>query len=439
MAQQQSQRLKSRSNLFPEDCFEKREYTDVHEEGELLYRKFHNAASSEATATNVPARVNKSWTLTVLARGKTSGADKILDWMNVVMEGILGKSLSSILFSIYADKNNPSRVLESYKFFFRTSKEVNGNSQPMGLAFSGPHGRPVTITSARAGLKSIVDALRLVESQLPALPAHRFMMCYLFHKPSNSQLFQPVGFRPCQNPIFDPPDNETWHIEKDDLGTMSSGFHTVGLEVNYMACVDYTEVNIPEDMWHMHSMFKGSSGVSPGSPFPQSGNTNRKSITAIDLNQISAGRIGANEKSDHRLEREGHATQTAHAQMEEQFEARFRRALWMAYEKGFPSTQQKFAEMLHDDMTTVAQLVHRMQDEGYLYLYQNRVALVNSAEQTEIRRLEYLNPMALIKYKPVEGNGSDNADSWNRKPWQRQWSRKRKRSDSASASDFIDS
>lgn len=50
------------------------------------------------------------------------------------------------------------------------------------------------------------------------------------------------------------------------------------------------------------------------------------------------------------------------------------------------------------DTKTIAQLVHRMKDEGYLYLHnQNRFALVNSAEQAEIRRLEYLNPMALIK------------------------------------------
>lgn len=86
------------------------------------------------------------------------------------MEGILGKKLSSVLFSIYADKNNPSHVLESYMFSFRTIEDISGNPQAFGLAFSGPHGQPVTITSARAGLKSIMDALRLVESQLPALP-----------------------------------------------------------------------------------------------------------------------------------------------------------------------------------------------------------------------------------------------------------------------------
>lgn len=51
-----------------------------------------------------------------------------------------------------------------------------------------------------------------------------------------------------------------------------------------------------------------------------------------------------------------------------------------------------------DDTKTIAQLVHRMKDEGYLYLHnQNGFALVKSTEQAEIRRLEYLNPMALIK------------------------------------------
>ena len=142
----------------------------------------------ETKVTDFPTRINKSWTLITLARGKTSGADKVLDWMasscglrpvlielilkrqNVIMEGILGKRLSGVLFSIYADKNNPSQILESYKFSFQTSGNASGYSQALGLAFSGPQGQEVTITSARAGLKSIVEALRLVERQLPALP-----------------------------------------------------------------------------------------------------------------------------------------------------------------------------------------------------------------------------------------------------------------------------
>lgn len=53
---------------------------------------------------------------------------------------------------------------------------------------------------------------------------------------------------------------------------------------------------------------------------------------------------------------------------------------------------------LDSDIKTIAQLVHRMKDEGYLYAHnKNKFALVKSAEQAEIRRLEYLNPMALIK------------------------------------------
>ena len=51
-----------------------------------------------------------------------------------------------------------------------------------------------------------------------------------------------------------------------------------------------------------------------------------------------------------------------------------------------------------DDVKSTTQLVHRMRDEGYLYSYnKSRMELVNSAEQAEIRKLEYLNPMAMIK------------------------------------------
>ncbi|MCJ1424003.1 hypothetical protein MMC29_001890 [Sticta canariensis] len=73
-----------------------------------------------------------------------------------------------------------------------------------------------------------------------------------------------------------------------------------------------------------------------------------------------------------------------------------------------------------------------MRDEGYLYFYnKSRMELVNSAEQAEIRRLEYLNPMAMIKYTSADWNenGSDDADSWGRQPRQRRELRKRKRSD----------
>lgn len=81
----------------------KREYIDIHEEGEILYQKFHSVASSEVTVTNIPTRVNKSWTLTVLARGKTSGADKLLDWM-----------ASSVIREICVDKTNVRTLERGY-------------------------------------------------------------------------------------------------------------------------------------------------------------------------------------------------------------------------------------------------------------------------------------------------------------------------------------
>lgn len=72
------------SQLFPKDCYKKRSYGDMQEDGRCLYHTFHNTASFIPNDYKVgasPAAANKSWALRVLARGKTQGADKLLDWV----------------------------------------------------------------------------------------------------------------------------------------------------------------------------------------------------------------------------------------------------------------------------------------------------------------------------------------------------------------------
>lgn len=83
----------------------------------------------------------------------------------------------------------------------------------------------------------------------------------------------------------------------------------VGLKLTYMACADPTEVTIPHNMWHKPSMLRGGSGISLRSPVPQSGNTNERDNDAIDINRISAEKIGEQEKVNPRIEQEKHAKQ----------------------------------------------------------------------------------------------------------------------------------
>lgn len=56
----------------------------MQDDGRSLYHTFHNTASfipSDSNTEARPATANKSWALRVLARGKTRGADKLLDWV----------------------------------------------------------------------------------------------------------------------------------------------------------------------------------------------------------------------------------------------------------------------------------------------------------------------------------------------------------------------
>lgn len=72
------------SQLFPKDCYKKRCYADMQEDGRCLYHTFHNTASfipNDYKLGASPAATKKSWALRVLARGKTQGADKLLDWV----------------------------------------------------------------------------------------------------------------------------------------------------------------------------------------------------------------------------------------------------------------------------------------------------------------------------------------------------------------------
>lgn len=76
--------LTGHSQLFPKDCYKKRSYADMQDDGRSLYHTFHNTASFIPNDYNLgasSAAANKSWALRVLARGKTQGADKLLDWV----------------------------------------------------------------------------------------------------------------------------------------------------------------------------------------------------------------------------------------------------------------------------------------------------------------------------------------------------------------------
>jgi hypothetical protein len=71
--------------LFPLDCFERRNYTEIHKDAYRLYQGFHHrynptSDDREEARTRVED-IEVPWIVEVLIRGKTTGADRLLDWV----------------------------------------------------------------------------------------------------------------------------------------------------------------------------------------------------------------------------------------------------------------------------------------------------------------------------------------------------------------------
>lgn len=80
------------------------------------------------------------------------------------------KNLCGFQLSVFADEQNPSHVLESYDFTFQYNEHAKiRNPQLVGVAIPGIDGKPVTITSARAGVEAIIHHLYGMEAFLPDL------------------------------------------------------------------------------------------------------------------------------------------------------------------------------------------------------------------------------------------------------------------------------
>lgn len=71
--------------LFPDDCFEKLNYSDVRDDALRIYSCNEDVAKrnpNQNTRVKPNGRIIKNpWAIKVLARGKNPGSDQLLDWL----------------------------------------------------------------------------------------------------------------------------------------------------------------------------------------------------------------------------------------------------------------------------------------------------------------------------------------------------------------------
>lgn len=88
-----------------------------------------------------------------------------------MFDGLLNHSLDAIRFTIYADKDNSSNVLELYTFCFQYSNTADLQDRRLaGIAITGRGGENTIMANARTGIINIMTHIREYNQILPDLP-----------------------------------------------------------------------------------------------------------------------------------------------------------------------------------------------------------------------------------------------------------------------------
>ena len=161
-----------------------------------------------------------------------------------IFKGLDERSLDGVQFSIYADKSNPSEILELYTFAFQYHDAKDRGRRLMGL--TAPSHGGATITNLRSityDMVNLIDQLKNYQHQLPALPSklprkldrirytnlileeERYLMCHLFHSPYALRHHRPSGFSTCTDTEMAFVDNDVWYMKQRSLGFLDSSFH----------------------------------------------------------------------------------------------------------------------------------------------------------------------------------------------------------------------
>ena len=203
-------------NLLPTDCFKKHDYPVIHTAPHVPYKSLID----DPTQALNGVKSKNCWQLMVLVRGKNSAADKILNWLDGIFEAISKKLLAAVQLSVIVDKERPLEVIEIYRYSFDYAKDGIPS-----MVFSGSHGKPITVASARSDFAKIVRNLITLNITLPELPETRFLNAHLFYTQDCPRDYEPACFQSCSDHDLHVPNNEVWQMQDLSLGSMDSGYH----------------------------------------------------------------------------------------------------------------------------------------------------------------------------------------------------------------------
>ena len=147
-------------------------------------------------------------------------------------------------FSVTQDDTDPSKVIESYTFFFEYHTDLATGQQSLsGVSLGGPTGDRVLMRCIRRGLEPIIDRLIEYSMRLPELPGEfrarrmsaqpllivakekRYLTCHVQYTTICSPRVTLEGFQSSRADRICVPIGDKWWWKQSNLGLWSSGAH----------------------------------------------------------------------------------------------------------------------------------------------------------------------------------------------------------------------
>ncbi|KAF9261437.1 DNA-binding protein [Marasmius fiardii PR-910] len=265
--------------LLPQDNFVESHFTTAEDGRSYSSSSFTTPDGNKRNVSGFKIMVGNHSAMN-LSRGYTHEADRLLNYLeNGIFDALQKQYLRSFIFAIYVDKNNPNNIIEAYTFNFRYHTIAGTNTtipiMTLGddlnkmslqdrssdpLIASANKGKPPTLKDVKKSVKGLLKSLISAMVNMDVLPKRRYASFKIFYTDDTPPEYEPPHFRPGNY------EKDKWHFtthdfdeipEKWSLGRVSSGYHSV--EVNVSTIATY----LPSSTEHEDALFTGITSARP--------------------------------------------------------------------------------------------------------------------------------------------------------------------------------
>jgi len=146
---------------------------------------------------------------------------------------------------VHADSNDRERVLETYTFTIKYTKDAGSGKALAGLEMDSP-GAMVSVQATNSALQTLLRRIMDTCEALPELPQKRFISMELFYLPEAGKGYEPQGFVPGTSDKMAFARAEGWEHHTENLKELISFFHCSSLKISTLIHAKFTQKPLPK-------------------------------------------------------------------------------------------------------------------------------------------------------------------------------------------------